>query len=84
MISEVNLGAPVCEKLRNIYFKDIPWVKCCRDVADKFTELKAVARKFWPDKSSLEIVQELYKFSESDIMDALDKDCRNEKLPRAS
>lgn len=61
------LGTPVCEKLRIIYFNDVPWIKCSKDVANKFTELKKIFRKFYPKDDELNILIKLSKFESHDI-----------------
>jgi hypothetical protein len=67
---EIVLGERVCEKLKDIYFKDIPWVECHKQVADKLTHLKRIAKRFYVDKDRVEILKELVKYSEQDIVDA--------------
>jgi hypothetical protein len=67
---EITLGEAVCITLRNIYHTDTPWPACYQQVADKFTELKKIMRKFYADKSDLEILKELVRYSQDDIKDA--------------
>lgn len=69
-MDEIILGTPICEKLKVIYFSDIPWVNCYRDVAAKFIALKAIARRFYVDKTNVEVLNELIKYSDQDIYDA--------------
>lgn len=69
---ELNLEEPICRKIKNIYYSEITWSHCYKDVSIKFSQLKTIAKKFWPDKNSLELVQELYKFSEKDIKEAFE------------
>jgi len=64
-----NLGTPICMKLKNIYFSDKKWPECYKEVASKFTQLKRVARKFYTDKSELEMLKEIAKYSENDLKD---------------
>lgn len=66
---EINLGALVCDMLKSVYFKNIPWIDCYKLVAAKFTELKVIMRKFYPDKTIIEILQEVSKYSTQDIKD---------------
>jgi hypothetical protein len=72
---EITLGEPVCGKLRDIYFRDIPWVDCHNDVIQKFTALKMIVSKFYSDKVLVEALKELVRYSEQDIIDvfAMDK-----------
>jgi hypothetical protein len=62
----------VCEKLKVIYFKDLPWVDCYKSIAQRFTELKSIARKFYMDKNEFEILQELSKYTERGISEAFE------------
>ena len=71
VLPQINIGATVCAKLKIIYYPDKPWIECYRLVAGKFTELKNIARKFYAGKSEIEILQELAKYSNSDIIDAM-------------
>lgn len=64
---EINLGATICEKLKQIYFSDKPWIDCHKDVATKFTEMKRMMRKFYTDKTDREILKELIKYDTMDI-----------------
>ena len=74
----ITLGSQVCAKLRTIYFSNEKWVVCYRSVADLFGNLKHEARKFYPDKNEVELLQELTKYSTNDITDAL------ENVPRGT
>lgn len=67
----------MCEKLKNIYFNDIHWSDCYKNVAVKFTELKEKARKFYVEKQEIEILKELCKYNEQDLIDMMShtKDC---------
>lgn len=68
----INLGATVSEKLKTIYFPDEPWVECYKKVAIKFTEFKKMMRKFYSDKTDNEMLIEINRYSEQDILDAFD------------
>ena len=69
---EITLGENICIKLKEIYFKDIPWVECYREVAKKLSELKVIGKKFYVDKNIIEVLTELNKYSHQDIIDAFD------------
>lgn len=67
----------MCEKLKIIYFNDVHWQACYKQVANKFTELKQIMRKFYnTDKnnfdSEIEMLKELSKFSKESIKEALE------------
>lgn len=66
---EITLGEPICIKIKEIFYPNIPWPDCYRKVADKFTELKHIARKFYAGKDIIEILQELNKYNQEDIAD---------------
>ncbi len=66
---EINLGATICERLRTIYHPDKPWVDCYKEIAQKLTELKANSCKFYTDKTEIEILMELCKYNDQDLME---------------
>jgi hypothetical protein len=70
-LPEITLGETICEKLKNIYFHDESWISCYKKVAYKFSELKKIAKRFYSDKSNIEVLREICKFSENDIKDIL-------------
>ena len=75
-LPEITLGETVCRKLKDIYFSEMPWISCYRDVAIKLTELKRLAKAFYADKNDLEVLKELIKYSDTDIVEAFNnKDC---------
>lgn len=65
----VNLGATVCDQLKTIFYPHIPWVTAVNFVAAMFTQLKIKMRAFYPDKTDIEILQEVCKYSSNDIKD---------------
>jgi hypothetical protein len=68
----VTLGETVCEKLRIIYHTDQPWPECYKHVAQKFSALKQIMRKFYSEKTEIEILIELQRYSHQDILDAFE------------
>jgi hypothetical protein len=70
---EITLGEPVCSKLKDIYFKDIPWSQCHRQVASKFTALKEIITKFYADRTRIDALKELILYSDKDIMDVFEQ-----------
>lgn len=68
-IAEINLGAAICEKLKIIYFDKQSWSSCHEKVKLKFNELKSIAKKFYSDKTELEVLKELIKYTNQDIID---------------
>lgn len=62
----------VCEKLKTIYYPHKPWIECYKDVATKFTALKKVIRKYYPDQPDVEVVRNLNKYSVEDIKEAIE------------
>lgn len=71
-LHEIILGETVCEKLKALYFEKTPWQDCYKAVARKFSELKVIARKFYVDKTELEMLKELSRYTAKDIEDAFD------------
>jgi hypothetical protein len=71
---EIVLGATVCQKIKDVYFSDKKWPECHGQISVKYSALKRIAEKFYADKDSMEIVQELVKYSDTDIRDAFDNE----------
>lgn len=69
---EITLGEPIYEKLKQIYFANAPWSECYRQVADKFTLVKRIMRKIYPDKDILDLLREINKFDTMSYQDAFD------------
>lgn len=69
---EINLGAAICEKLKAAYFPDVPWVTCRCMVAERLRELKKKMKGFMPDKTDIELLQELLRYSNEDILDVME------------
>jgi hypothetical protein len=59
---EITLGEPICEKIKNIYHANKSWQACYKQVSEKFTILKRLMRKIYPDKDILELLREINKF----------------------
>lgn len=66
---QINLGAVICEKLRNLFFTREPWAKCTDKVSKKFTELKINARLFFTTLDEIEMLREVSKYNEQDLLD---------------
>jgi hypothetical protein len=66
---EITLGEPICEKIKQLYYNDRPWIECYKDVAKIFTELKRRAHLFYVDKNRVEVLKELSKYCHQDIKD---------------
>lgn len=69
-LREITVGEMICEKLYSLYFSTTPWAVCYALVAKKFSALKIIARKFYSDKSEIDMLIELNKYSIDDIADA--------------
>lgn len=68
---EITLGEPVCEKLKDIFYPDKHWSSCVYAVANKFSALKVIARKFYTGKTELEMLRELSRYTKEDIIDSM-------------
>jgi len=66
---EITLGEPICIKIKQMYFSEIPWPKCYREVAEKLTLLKKILRKFYNTIDNVEVLKKAIKFTEEDIKD---------------
>ena len=66
-LPEITLGEYICETLKRIYCPETCWGECHKDIAQRFTELKNKARKFYVDKSEIEILQELCRYRADNI-----------------
>lgn len=66
---EIETGAHLCRTIKRLLFADKAWVKCNKEVGAKFAELKKRAKDFYPDKSMRDILSELNKYSDTDILD---------------
>ncbi len=62
----------MCEKIKRIYHNDESWAACHRKVAEKYSELKRIANKFYISMSSLTIAGELARYSDEDIAEMLE------------
>lgn len=71
-VHEITLGETVCDRLKIIYFDKRPWPECYKDVARKFSELKVIMRKFYVDKTEIEMLRELTRFTYQDLKDAFE------------
>lgn len=69
ILIEINLGASICSQLKILYFPDVQWVKCYNDVAKKLTHLKKISEKLYADKTKIDVLKELNKYSANDILE---------------
>jgi len=67
---EIELGSRVCKTIKETFFKDEEWAKCCYKVADKFTQLKVIMRKVLPDAKDSDRLEMISKYSSEDLEDA--------------
>jgi hypothetical protein len=58
-------------KIKNIYYNEIGWLECYKDISKKLTELKKIAREFYVDRCEHDVAMELARYSESDIKDMM-------------
>lgn len=66
---EVDLGAMICTLIKQIYYADTPWPTCCMAVSDKLSAFINIMRKFYPDKTRMEILVEAQGYNANDIRD---------------
>jgi predicted nuclease of restriction endonuclease-like RecB superfamily len=67
---QTTLGEAVIPKLKDIFYPNISWQTCYKEVAQRLSALMTISRKFYADKSDLDILKELIKYSTDDIRDA--------------
>lgn len=73
ILREINLSAPICDKLKSVYYPNDIWVKCYKEIAIKLSKLKRILQKFYANKSNIEILQEIQKYSAEDIREVMDE-----------
>lgn len=59
-------GAEICKRLKKIY-PEKTWMA----IAGVFTQLKNKARPFYPGMTDINLIRELFKYSDQDMIDAL-------------
>ena len=69
---EITLAEPVCVKLKHIYFDGMNWIECYRNVASRLTQLKSIVSRLYPDKTRVQVLQEIIKYTNDDIIDAFE------------
>ena len=75
----ITLGETVCRKLRNIYYREIPWIECHKLVAEKYSYLKKQAFKFYGDKDELDVCKELAKYLPAEIEELINHEFHVER-----
>lgn len=69
--SAVELGSPICSRLKQIYFPGQKWADCYMQVSDLYTKLKKNAKKFYVGKTDVEILKDLLKYTNDDLVELL-------------
>lgn len=62
----------MCVKLKDIYFRDVPWAVCYRDVAAKLSQLKTVLKNFYAEKTTVEVMKELLLYNNQGIIEVFE------------
>ncbi len=62
----------VCVKLKAIYHTDKPWGSCYQDVSSLFSKLKKVMRPFYGTLDNIDLLKELNKYTNDDIIEAME------------
>lgn len=68
----VNEGAKICSKLKEIYYPNDHWKHVYREIADKFTAIKQKTREFVEFGTENELLVYLNTFSDEALTDAYD------------
>lgn len=69
---EIDRGADICQKIKQLYFNDTEWIDCHTKVAILFNKIKEKARIYYPDNDDPSRFRSLQHWSESDIKEAID------------
>jgi hypothetical protein len=68
---EIVLSDNLCSRLKLILYPDKPWIDCYNLVVIQLSDLRAKAKAFYSDKDSLEILKELIRYSDEDLLEML-------------
>ncbi len=71
-LQEITLSSGICERIRQIYHPNEQWGECHGNISKRLNQLKAIMRKFYCDKTDLEILRELCRYSTNDIKEAFE------------
>jgi hypothetical protein len=74
----IELGSTICSKLKQIYHPNEKWADCYKKVGALLTIMKKNARKFYIDKTDEEILKDLNKYTNDDIVELLTMGNKNE------
>jgi len=72
MMQEIELGQRICEKIKYIFYIDIDWGNCHKDVANKFSLFKRIMKKIYPEDNMLGILKKVITFDTLDIQEIFD------------
>ena len=67
----IELGSPICSKLKQIYYPNHKWADCYKQVGSLFNTIKKNARKFYVDKTDDEISKDLIKYTNDNLIELL-------------
>lgn len=68
-MEEIELGARVCDQIKNIYYSNISWYECHNDIVKQFGMFKRIMKNIYPEESILEILKKVQKFDTLDIQE---------------
>jgi hypothetical protein len=68
---EIEFGRRISIKLKEFFFKDEAWTpKMLCVIIEKLNQLKEIAKPFYPEKDTVELVKMLADYSQQDIAEA--------------
>ena len=67
--TEIELGADVCRRIKDIYYPNIHWSDCHNDIVTKFGLFKKIMKKIYPDDNIIDILKKVHKFDTLDIQE---------------
>jgi len=68
----VNLGAEICQRLKNIFHKDENWINCNPKITQLFTKFKQKLRICYPNEEEEVILKQARHWTDIDIKEALE------------
>lgn len=71
-MEEIELGARICEKIKDIYYSNEQWQTCYMDIAAKLNLFKKIMKKIYPSDSIVKIFKKVHKFDTMDIQEIFD------------
>lgn len=84
-MKEIVLGALICEKIKEIYFKNQSWQASYQDVSIKFGTFKKIMQKIYTNDKIIDILDNIKHFNIADVQEifSMQEDYLKEEQPQA-